>query len=481
MRIDDKPREECAVFGVSTRTGGAAALTMNGLLTLQHRGQEGAGIAVAQDGGILCHKDAGLVGEVFTPAAMEALSHAKTAVGHTRYSTTGASTRENAGPFVSEYLTGRRAAAHNGNVTNAAALRDELRSAGLHFSASSDSEVVSQLIARCALQTGDLLTGVKEAAARLEGAFSLVILDGGGRLVALRDPSGYRPLCVGESEAGIAVASESCALEIGGFSSIRDVRPGEILVMENGRLIARDAVPVPRPAAGGLCIFEYVYFARPDSVIDGLSVYEARCRMGRILAREHPADADIVCGVPDSGLEAAAGYSAESGLPLATGFMKNRYVGRSFIFPTQTQRDTAVRLKLNPLSAVVRGKRVVLVDDSIVRGTTSLKIVKLLREAGAREVHMRLSAPPFLYPCYFGTDIDSSENLIAYKHSVEEIAQIIGVDSLGFLPVEDLPKLPEGGCGGLCDACFTGKYPVEPPKAGAKSKFENKFSESTGD
>lgn len=251
MRIDDKPREECAVFGVSTRTGGAAALTMNGLLTLQHRGQEGAGIAVAQDGGILCHKDAGLVGEVFTPAAMEALSHAKTAVGHTRYSTTGASTRENAGPFVSEYLTGRLAAAHNGNVTNAAALRDELRSAGLHFSASSDSEVVSQLIACCALQTGDLLTGVKEAAARLEGAFSLVILDGGGRLVALRDPSGYRPLCVGESEAGIAVASESCALEIGGFSSIRDVRPGEILVMENGRLIARDAVPASRPANGG--------------------------------------------------------------------------------------------------------------------------------------------------------------------------------------------------------------------------------------
>lgn len=454
MRIDDKPREECAVFGVSTRTGGAAALTMNGLLTLQHRGQEGAGIAVAQDGGILCHKDAGLVGEVFTPAAMEALAHAKTAVGHTRYSTTGASTRENAGPFVSEYLTGRLAAAHNGNVTNAAALRDELQAEGLHFSASSDSEVVSQLIACCALQTGDLLTGVKEAAARLEGAFSLVILDGGGRLVALRDPSGYRPLCVGESEAGIAVASESCALEIGGFSSIRDVRPGEILVMENGRLIARDAVPASRPANGGLCIFEYVYFARPDSVIDGLSVYEARCRMGRILAREHPADADIVCGVPDSGLEAAAGYSAESGLPLATGFMKNRYVGRSFIFPTQTQRDTAVRLKLNPLSAVVRGKRVVLVDDSIVRGTTCEKIVRSLRAAGAAAVHVRISSPPFRHTCHYGTDIGDEENLIAGRMGMDAVCRSIGADSLGYISLPGLREACRGCTTPFCTACF---------------------------
>ena len=454
MRIDDKPREECAVFGVSTRTGGAAALTMNGLLTLQHRGQEGAGIAVAQDGGILCHKDAGLVGEVFTPAAMEALAHAKTAVGHTRYSTTGASTRENAGPFVSEYLTGRLAAAHNGNVTNAAALRDELRSAGLHFSASSDSEVVSQLIARCALQTGDLLTGVKEAAARLEGAFSLVILDGGGRLVALRDPSGYRPLCVGESEAGIAVASESCALEIGGFSSIRDVRPGEILVMENGRLIARDAVPVSRPAAGGLCIFEYVYFARPDSVIDGLSVYEARCRMGRILAREHPADADIVCGVPDSGLEAAAGYSAESGLPLATGFMKNRYVGPQLHF---SHPDPAGHRRAPEAQPAVRrgaGEAGGAGGRLHRPGHHLRKIVRSLRAAGAAAVHVRISSPPFRHTCHYGTDIGDEENLIAGRMGMDAVCRSIGADSLGYISLPGLREACRGCTTPFCTACF---------------------------
>lgn len=453
MRTDGKLQEACAVFGVSLAHGEAADLTLNGLLSLQHRGQEGAGIAVLQGDGIRCHKDVGLVSEVFTPAVMKALSPGNTAVGHTRYSTTGASTRENTGPFLAEYLTGRIAVAHNGNITNAVALREHLRGQGLHFSASSDSEVISQLIAWYAVREGDILRGVQRAAAQLKGAFSLIIA-GGGKLIALRDPDGYRPLCIGQSDDGMAVASESCALEIGGFRDIRDVQPGEILVMESGRLTNRGTVPAPRSPGGGLCIFEYVYFSRPDSVIDGLSVYKARVEMGRILAREQPAAADIVCGVPDSGLEAAAGYSEESGLPLVTGFMKNRYIGRSFIFPTQSQRESAVRLKLNPLSSVVHGKRVVLVDDSIVRGTTSEKIVRSLRSAGAVQVHMRISSPPFRHTCHFGTDIGSEENLIANHMRVEDIRRAIGADSLGYISLKGLRQACAGCTNRFCTACF---------------------------
>ncbi len=453
MRTDGKLQEACAVFGVSLAHGEAAELTLNGLLSLQHRGQEGAGIAVLQGDGIRCHKDVGLVSEVFTPAVMKALSPGNTAVGHTRYSTTGASTRENTGPFLAEYLTGRIAVAHNGNITNAVALREHLRGQGLHFSASSDSEVISQLIAWYAVREGDILRGVQRAAAQLKGAFSLIIA-GGGKLIALRDPDGYRPLCIGQSDDGMAVASESCALEIGGFRDIRDVQPGEILVMESGRLTGRGTVPAPRSPGGGLCIFEYVYFSRPDSVIDGLSVYKARVEMGRILAREQPAAADIVCGVPDSGLEATAGYSEESGLPLVTGFMKNRYIGRSFIFPTQSQRESAVRLKLNPLSSVVRGKRVVLVDDSIVRGTTSEKIVRSLRSAGAVQVHMRISSPPFRHTCHFGTNIGSEENLIANHMRVEDIRRAIGADSLGYISLKGLRQACAGCTNRFCTACF---------------------------
>jgi len=457
MNANDKLHEECAVFGVSLTKSEASGITYNGLLSLQHRGQEGAGIAVVEDNQILCHKDIGLVSEVFSRPALEGLPAGKIAVGHTRYSTTGSHLQKNVGPFITEYLTGRIATAHNGNITNAKALRSQLKSRGLHFDASSDSEVVSSLIAYCMLNDQDALTGLVKAADMLQGAFSLVIASSDHRLIALRDPNGYRPLCIGHNESGIAVASESCALEAGGFSFLRDVLPGEVVVIEDGE-ITREGVRLSRREAGcGLCIFEYVYFARPDSIIDGLSVYEARYNMGYALAAEYPVDADIVCGVPDSGLEAASGYSVKSGIPLVSGFVKNRYIGRSFIYPTQTERDSAVRLKLNPLSANIRGKRIVLVDDSIVRGTTCEKIVRSLKNAGAKEVHMRISSPPFRYTCHYGTDIGSEENLIANQMETQEICRKIGADSLGYISIEGLL----GACAKcqlpFCSACFIGQ------------------------
>ncbi len=456
MKIDDKLTEECAVFGISTTGNDAAGITYNGLLSLQHRGQEGAGIAVALDTKIQCHKQVGLVSEVFSQEILGAFPHAKLALGHARYSTTGANCMENVGPFVTEYLTGRIATAHNGNVTNARELRQELGQHGLDFSATSDSEVVSSLIAYSITQEQDTLRGIIEAGKRLQGAFSLVVLSSENRLIAMRDPNGYRPLCLGTGPHGIAVASESCALDACGFTFLRDVLPGEVIVMENGELTHAEVALHDRQEGAGLCIFEYVYFARPDSVIDGLSVYEARYRMGAILAEEYPVDADVVCGVPDSGLEAAIGYSARSGIPLSPGFVKNRYIGRSFIYPTQDMRDSAVRLKLNPLAANVRGKRVVLVDDSIVRGTTSEKIVKSLKKAGAKEVHMRISSPPFRYTCHYGTDIDRADRLIANAMSIEEIGRKIGADSLGYISLDGL-KQACGGCRRpFCTACFTG-------------------------
>lgn len=461
MSVNEKLHEECAVFGVSLTKNEAPGVTYNGLLSLQHRGQEGAGIAVVEDNQILCHKDIGLVSEVFSQPALAGLPAGKIAVGHARYSTTGSHLQKNVGPFIAEYLTGRIAVAHNGNITNANRLRSQLKSRGLHFEASSDSEVVSSLIAYCMLKDQDALTGIVKAVEMLQGAFSLVIAGSDHRLIALRDPNGYRPLCIGQNESGIAVASESCALEAGGFSFLRDVLPGEVIVIEEGE-ITRQGVLLPEREAGrGLCIFEFVYFARPDSIIDGLSVYEARYNMGYALAAAYPADADIVCGVPDSGLEAASGYSAKSGIPLVSGFVKNRYIGRSFIYPTQTERDSAVRLKLNPLSANIRGKRIVLVDDSIVRGTTCEKIVRSLKTAGAKEVHMRISSPPFRHTCHYGTDIGSEKNLIANQMESHEICRKIGADSLGYISMEGLL----GACGKcrlpFCTACFTGETKAE--------------------
>jgi amidophosphoribosyltransferase len=398
----------------------------------------------------------GLVSEVFSGKELQNLPKGKIAVGHTRYSTTGTNKKENVGPFITEYLTGRIATAHNGNITNASDIRKGLRKLGLNFIATSDSEIISSLIAYHITRGQDALSGVVNAAELLQGAFSLVIVSGEDKLIAVRDPNGFRPLCIGQNNAGCAVASESCALDACGFEFIRDLLPGEIVVMEGGKITHQGVHLKKTNENSGLCIFEYVYFARPDSVIDGLSVYEARYNMGSVLAEEYPVDADVVCGVPDSGLDAAYGYSAQSGIPLAAGFVKNRYIGRSFIYSTQTQRDSAVRLKLNTLSASIRGKRVVLVDDSIVRGTTSEKIVRSLKNAGAVEVHMRVSSPPFRYTCHYGTDIDNEENLIANRMSLDEICQKIGADSLGYISLEGLKKACRKCVLPFCTACFSG-------------------------
>ena len=456
MKTERKLDEECAVFGVSLNTAEAAGVTYNGLLSLQHRGQEGAGIAVVHDNNITCHKDMGLVSEVFSRSQLAMLPKGNVAVGHTRYSTTGQNKKENTGPFVTEYLTGRIAVAHNGNIINAKEIRQQLKEKGIMFNATSDSEVVSSLLAYCVTTEKSALGGIIQAAGFLRGAFSLVIASSKHKLVAVRDPNGFRPLCIGQNETGFAVASESCALDTCGFAFLRDVLPGEVVVIENGKITQQGIRLEQKEADRGLCIFEYVYFARPDSIIDGLSVYEARYNMGIQLAQEYPVDADVVCGVPDSGLNAASGYSAESGIPLVCGFEKNRYIGRSFIYPTQIQRDSAVSLKLNPLAATVRGKRVVLVDDSIVRGTTSEKIVRSLKNAGAAEIHMRISSPPFRHTCHYGTDIDDENNLIANKMELDEIRKKIGADSLGFISIDGLKK----ACGKsnlpFCTACFTG-------------------------
>lgn len=456
MKISDKLNEECAVFGVSTLKDEAAGITYNGLLSLQHRGQEGAGIAVTANGKILYHKNVGLVSEVFSGKVLEKLPKGKIAVGHTRYSTTGGNTIENVGPFITEYLTGRIATSHNGNVTNAREIRQKLKELGLDFNATSDSEVVSSLIAYHIMREQDTLSGVIKAGGYLEGAFCLVIASSENKLIAVRDSNGYRPLCIGRSDLGIAVASESCALDACGFTFIRDVRPGEVIVIENGKITHEEIALHNRRDSAGLCIFEYVYFARPDSVIDGLSVYDARFNMGMALAEEYPVDADIVCGVPDSGLEAAIGYSAKSKIPLSSAFVKNRYIGRSFIYPTQDMRDSAVRLKLNPLRANISGKRIILVDDSIVRGTTSEKIVRSLKNAGAKEVHMRISSPPFKHTCHYGTDIDSEENLIANKMNLKKICEQIGADSLGYISIEGLKRACEKCSLSFCAGCFTG-------------------------
>lgn len=452
----DKLHEECAVFGVSIDTDEAAGITYNGLLSLQHRGQEGAGIAVANGNTILYHKNTGLVSEVFTDKVLAKLPKSKIAVGHNRYSTTGNHSAKNVQPFITEFLTGRIASVHNGNLTNAREIKEELQVCGLNFNATSDSEVISSLMGYHCMKTGSSLEGIIKAAGELEGAFSILVLTHENKLIAVRDLNGFRPLCIGQNESGIAIASESCALDSCGFNYLRDVRPGEIVVVEDGRITFEEIVLKKKVENAGICIFEYVYFSRPDSFFDNLSVYEARYNMGKILAREHPADADIVCGVPDSGNEAAFGYSAESGIPLTAGFVKNRYIGRSFIYPTQTQRESAVKLKLNPLAANVRGKRIVLVDDSIVRGTTIDQIVMSLRSAGAKEVHMRISSPPFKYTCHYGTDIDSEENLIANKMDIEAIGKKAGVDSLGYISIEGLEKACEACSLSFCTKCFSG-------------------------
>ena len=470
--------DECGVFGVySPATSDVASTVYYGLFALQHRGQESCGIVVNDDGLFHSYKDTGIVNDVFTPQIMESLGTGNIAVGHVRYGTTGSSDRANAQPIIINHIKGRMAIAHNGNLVNSQELREQLEMEGSIFHTTSDTEVIAYMITKERIRSGSIEEAVSRAADRLEGAFSLVIMSP-AKLIAVRDTHGFRPLCYGQTEDGrYVVASESCALDAVGAKLIRDVRPGEIIVFDkNGVRSISDRCGTAAPT---MCVFEYIYFARPDSVMDGCSVHRARCRAGEFLAMEHPVEADIVIGVPDSGLDAAIGYSRQSGIPYGIGFIKNKYIGRTFISPGQQSREDKVRIKLNPIAETVRSKRVVLVDDSIVRGTTCARIVRLLREAGAEEIHMRVSAPPFLNPCYYGTDIDSKEMLIACRHSVEQIARIIGVDTLGYLSLENVVRLTgeKQGCGGFCKACFDGEYPTKIPSTESKNRFEKKISE----
>ncbi len=467
--------EECGVFGIfNNRQSDLASDCYYALFALQHRGQESAGITVNQRGRLRTHKDAGLVQDVFTKDMMDYLGQGNMAVGHVRYGTAGINPVQNAQPIVVNHVKGLMSLVHNGSLTNAAELREELEMNGSIFHMTSDSEIIAHIIIRERLKSTSIEEAVCRAMERLDGAYSFVVMSS-TKLIAARDPRGFHPLCVGTRADGSTVfASETCALDAVGATFLRDVEPGEIVIVDKNGLRS-DATHVGKKPKS-LCVFEYIYFARPDSVVDGSSVHMARQRAGSFLALEHPVNADVVIGVPDSGLDAAIGYARTSGIPYGIGFIKNKYIGRTFIQPTQSDRENKVRIKLNPVSATVKGKRVVLVDDSIVRGTTCARIVQLLRDAGATEVHMRSSAPPFLYPCYYGTDVDSQDKLIAWNHTVEEIRQIIGVDSLGYLSCENAHKLAENTTG-FCTACFDGKYPCDPPKCPDKTRFERGVDE----
>lgn len=466
--------EECGVFGVySPKPGPVADLAYYGLYALQHRGQESCGIVVNDDGVFASRKDIGLVNEVFSRDDLMKFPQGRMAVAHARYGTTGGNSRANCQPIEVNHQKGKMALAHNGNLSNAYELRSELELGGAIFHTTSDTEIIAYIVTQARLNSPSIENALSSAMSRLEGAYSLVLMSA-AKLLAARDPYGFRPLCYGKTLDGTyVVASESCALSAVGAKFERDILPGEILVFdENGVRSNRDHCgEKPRRS----CIFEYIYFARPDSVIDGVSVHAARRNAGAILSKTHPVEADVVMGVPDSGIDAALGYAEASGIPYGMGFIKNKYIGRTFISPGQDKRIDQVRIKLSAISESVKDKRIVLIDDSIVRGTTSRQIVNLLREAGAKEVHMRISSPPFMHPCYYGTDVDSRENLIACHHSVEEIGDIIGADSLGYLPESELKNLI--GSENFCSACFNGVYPTPIPDVITKDRFEGKLSE----
>lgn len=470
----NKVNEECGVFGIySEEITDVNISTYYGLYALQHRGQESCGIVVNDDGVFSHHKDIGLVNEVFNKDVLRKLGKGKIAIGHVRYGTTGISNRTNTQPLVVRHVKGPMAIAHNGNLTNAAELREEYEMKGGIFHTTNDTEVISYAITEKRLETGSIEEAVEQAMYKIEGAYSLVIMSP-QKLIAARDKTGFRPLSLGITQSGeYVVASETCALDSIHATFIRDLRPGEIIVIKNNEV---KSITTHCGQKGKLCVFEFVYFARPDSVIEGYSVHKARLRAGEFLYNEHPCDADIVIGVPDSGLDAALGFSQASGIPYGVGFIKNRYVGRTFIQPTQGERENLVRIKLNAIADTVKGKKVVLIDDSIVRGTTSARIVNLIREAGALEVHMRISSPPFMNPCYFGTDIDSKDNLIACRMSVDEIAKEIGCDTLGYLSVDAVKNIAKDANTDFCCACFNGEYPVNVPKEMPKDKFERKIN-----
>ena len=471
--MSDELHEECGVFGMYDFDGKDVASTIYyGLFALQHRGQESCGIAVSETDGpkgkVTSYKGMGLVNEVFTADTLDSMK-GDIGVGHVRYSTAGASTRENAQPLVLNYVKGTLALAHNGNLINAKELRKDLEYTGAIFQTTIDSEVIAYHIARERLNTPTVEDAVRKACEKIKGAYSLVVMSP-RKLIGARDPFGFKPLVIGKRDNAYVITSETCALDTIGAEYVRDVCPGEIVtITPDGGIQSDTSMCLPKDKEAR-CIFEYIYFARPDSMIDGVSVYNSRILAGKYLAMDSPVEADLVVGVPESGNAAALGYALQSGIPYGTAFVKNSYVGRTFIKPKQSARESSVRVKLNVLKEVVKGKRVVMIDDSIVRGTTSDRIVKMLRDAGALEVHVRISSPPFLWPCYFGTDIPEREQLIAYKHSIPEICEIIGADSLGYLDLSRLSQLVDGLP--ICKGCFTGEYPMEPPKEDIRGSYE---------
>ena len=470
---NDKLKEECGVFGVYDFDGHDVASTIYyGLLALQHRGQESCGIAVSDTNGpkgkVLSSKDMGLVNEAFTPEQLEKLK-GDIGVGHVRYSTAGGSTRENAQPLVLNYVKGTLGLAHNGNLINAPELRRELEYTGAIFQTTIDSEVIAYHIARERLNSKSVEEAVGRAMTKIKGAYSLVVMSP-RKLIGARDPYGFKPLCIGKRDNAYFLSSETCALDTVGAEFVRDVLPGEIVTISPEKGIESDTTHVLKPAETARCIFEYIYFARTDSTIDKVNVYHSRITAGKALAQSYPVEADLVVGVPDSGLVAAKGYSEESGIPYGMAFHKNSYVGRTFIKPKQSQRESSVKIKLNVIEEVVKGKRIVMVDDSIVRGTTCANIIKMLKKAGATEVHVRISSPPFLHPCYFGTDVPSNDQLIAHSHTTDEIREMIGADSLGYMKIDKLKDMV--GELAYCDACFTGNYPMKVPTEDISHAFD---------
>ena len=477
---DRELHEECGVFGIAgTQTSGAAGgqgpeptadaavNTYIGLFALQHRGQESCGIAVNDSGVISCRKGQGLLTDIFNERNLQTLKGAS-AIGHVRYGNANTSFADNAQPIAVSHLKGNLAIAYNGKLVNAGALREEIEMAGGVFRGNSGSEIITYTIIRERIGSDSIEEAVLKTMHRIKGAYSLLAMSP-RKMIAARDPNGFRPLSIGMLDGNYIVASETCAIDAVGGTCLRDVAPGEIVVIENGKLTSLDSgLPVQK----SYCCFEFIYFSRPDSIVDGIGVDWARREIGKALARETGVPADIVVAVPDSGLSSARGYSEESGLPNMMGLIKNRYIGRTFIQPTQAGREREVRLKLNPLSANVRGKRVVLVDDSIVRGTTSARIVSELRDAGATEVHLRSSAPPFRYPCYFGTDVPDKEALIAVGRTEKDLAVILGADSVDFLSHESLSRILEGAGCPICKACFTGEYPIGIPKEPVRDIFQ---------
>lgn len=467
----EKIHEECGVFGIYDMDNlGPAKVTYYALYALQHRGQQSCGIAVNNDGNIICKKEMGLVPDTFNDEVLKNLV-GQIAVGHVNYTKGSESYRESAQPMARNYRKGTLTIANNGSLINAFELRKELEENGAVFTSTSDAEVMASVIARERISCHSIEESVSRMMKIVKGSYSLIVMSP-KKLIGCRDPYGMRPLSLGRIDNSYILASETCAFDAIGAEFIRELEPGEIVIIEGSEVRSiRDNVSDKH----GVCVFEYIYFARPDSVIEGISVYEARKNAGKVLAQEHPVEADLVFGVPDSGLCAAIGYSEESGIPYGYGLIKNRYIGRTFIQPSQSERQNLVKIKLNVLAEAVRGKKVIMVDDSIVRGTTIRDIVRMLKEAGALEVHVRISSPPFKYPCFFGTDVPSSKNLIACQMDLDEIAKAIEADSLGYLSIEGVSKILPGRCDGYCDGCFTGKYPMDVPAKDAREDDERRI------